>query len=85
MDHSTFQFSISTNIKSPFSHSAKVVRTLSSTASSYSRGLSSLIVAGMYVPSPACLILWKFWAAFGRTVTVGSPLTIFREKRQTQT
>ena len=80
MDHSTFQFSISTDINSPFSHSAKVVRTLSGTASSYWRGPSSLIV-----PPTACLFLWNFWAVFGRTVTVASPLTIFREKRQTQT
>ena len=27
---------------------------------------------------------WNFWAALGRTETVGSPLTILREKRQTQ-
>ena len=61
MDHSTFQFSISTDINSPFSHSARVARTLSSTASSYSRGPSSLIVAGMYVPPPAV----HFFGTFG--------------------
>ena len=80
-----FYFSISTDINSPFSHSAKVVRTLSSTASSVIlAGSSTLIVAGMYAPSPACLFLWNFSSAFGRTVTVGSPLTMLREKRQTQ-
>ena len=57
MDHSTLQFAISTDINSPFSHSAKVVRTLSSTASSYSRGPSSLIVAGMYVCMYVCMLM----------------------------
>ena len=66
-----FYFSISTDINSPFSHSAKVVRTLSSTLlQSYSRGSSTLIVAGMHAPSPACLFLWSFWTNSNRRFAV---------------
>ena len=76
-----FYFSISTDIRTPL-RSCGLYR--ARLLQSYSRGSSTLIVAGMYAPSPACLFLWNFSSAFGRTVTVGSPMTMLRKKRQTQ-
>ena len=46
-------------------------------------GPSILMTGGIKAPPAARLFLCSFLSALGRTVRVGSPLTILREKRET--